>query len=36
MSSSPHTPSLRIGELSHRTGLGVDRIRAWERRYGVF
>jgi MerR family transcriptional regulator, light-induced transcriptional regulator len=29
-------PLLRIGELSRRTGVGVDTLRAWERRYGVF
>jgi len=27
---------LRIGELSRRSGVGVDTLRAWERRYGVF
>jgi DNA-binding transcriptional MerR regulator len=27
---------LRIGEVSRRTGVGVDTLRAWERRYGVF
>lgn len=27
---------LRIGELSRRTGVAVDTLRAWERRYGVF
>src|SRR4051794_1791136 len=26
---------IRIGELSRRVGLSVDRLRAWERRYGV-
>jgi DNA-binding transcriptional MerR regulator len=26
---------LRIGELSRRTGVSVDVIRAWERRYGL-
>lgn len=26
---------LRIGELSRRTGVNVDVIRAWERRYGL-
>ena len=26
---------LRIGELSRRTGVAVDTLRAWERRYGV-
>jgi MerR family transcriptional regulator, light-induced transcriptional regulator len=29
------TDFLRIGELSRRTGLSVDLLRAWERRYGV-
>ena len=28
-------PRIRIGELSRRTGIGVDALRAWERRYGV-
>lgn len=28
-------PRIRIGELSRRTGVGVDTLRAWERRYGV-
>ena len=32
---SPSAPLLRIGELSRRTGVGVDTLRAWERRYGV-
>src|SRR4051794_41449015 len=26
---------IRIGELSRRVGISVDRLRAWERRYGV-
>ena len=26
---------LRIGELSRRTGVSVDTLRAWERRYGL-
>jgi len=26
---------VRIGELSRRTGVQVDTIRAWERRYGL-
>jgi methanogenic corrinoid protein MtbC1 len=29
-------PRLRIGELSRRTGVRADTLRAWERRYGVF
>lgn len=29
-------PRIRIGELSRRTGVGADTLRAWERRYGVF
>ncbi len=37
MSVSPRTPEdgplVRIGELSRRTGVGVDTLRAWERRY---
>ena len=28
-------PLVRIGELSRRTGVGVDALRAWERRYGL-
>jgi DNA-binding transcriptional MerR regulator len=24
---------MRIGELAARTGLSIDRIRVWERRY---
>ncbi|HET9119368.1 MAG TPA: MerR family transcriptional regulator, partial [Solirubrobacterales bacterium] len=28
-------PLVRIGELSRRTGVGVDSLRAWERRYGL-
>ena len=39
MSVTPSTPDdaplLRIGELSRRTGVGVDTLRAWERRYGL-
>ncbi|QFQ31015.2 MerR family transcriptional regulator [Janibacter melonis] len=27
---------MRIGELSRRTGLSVDVLRAWERRFGLF
>jgi MerR family transcriptional regulator, light-induced transcriptional regulator len=37
MSVPPSTPEgeplVRIGELSRRTGVGVDTLRAWERRY---
>ena len=29
------TPLLRIGELSRRTGVRADTLRAWERRYGL-
>src|SRR5215213_2658592 len=29
------TGLIRIGELSRRAGISVDRLRAWERRYGV-
>lgn len=29
-------PLLQIGELSRRTGVGIDTLRAWERRYGLF
>lgn len=33
---SPETgPRLRIGELSRRTGVRADTLRAWERRYGL-
>jgi DNA-binding transcriptional MerR regulator len=28
-------PRLRIGELSRRTGVRADTLRAWERRYGL-
>ena len=28
-------PLLRIGELSRRTGVSVELLRAWERRYGL-
>lgn len=39
MSVMPSTPDdaplVRIGELSRRTGVGVDSLRAWERRYGL-
>lgn len=39
MSVPPSTPEqgplVRIGELSRRTGVGVDTLRAWERRYGL-
>jgi DNA-binding transcriptional MerR regulator len=28
-------PSLRIGELSKRTGVSAELLRAWERRYGL-
>jgi MerR family transcriptional regulator, light-induced transcriptional regulator len=28
-------PRLRIGELSRRTGVAADTLRAWERRYGL-
>ena len=39
MSVHPPTPDrrplVRIGELSRRTGVGVDSLRAWERRYGL-
>src|SRR4051812_33620643 len=29
------TGYLRIGELSRRVGVGVESLRAWERRYGL-
>ena len=31
----PATEQLRIGELSRRTGVSADLLRAWERRYGL-
>src|SRR5512144_1407135 len=34
MNTQP-SPRLRIGELSRRTGVGADTLRAWERRYGL-
>ena len=34
-SKSNPGPRIRIGELSRRTGVGVDTLRAWERRYAV-
>ncbi|MGA9634349.1 MAG: MerR family transcriptional regulator, partial [Solirubrobacterales bacterium] len=30
---SENAPRLRIGELSRRTGVRADTLRAWERRY---
>jgi DNA-binding transcriptional MerR regulator/methylmalonyl-CoA mutase cobalamin-binding subunit len=33
--NTPPSPRLRIGELSRRTGVGADTLRAWERRYGL-
>jgi MerR family transcriptional regulator, light-induced transcriptional regulator len=30
-----HEPRLRIGQLSRRTGVSPDTLRAWERRYGL-
>jgi DNA-binding transcriptional MerR regulator len=37
MDPRPGAPpaSLRIGELARRTGVSVELLRAWERRYGV-
>jgi MerR family transcriptional regulator, light-induced transcriptional regulator len=32
---NPHSARLRIGELSRRTGVRTDTLRAWERRYGL-
>jgi DNA-binding transcriptional MerR regulator/methylmalonyl-CoA mutase cobalamin-binding subunit len=32
---TPNAPRLRIGELSRRTGVAPDTLRAWERRYGL-
>lgn len=34
-STPADSPLVRIGELSRRTGVGVDALRAWERRYGL-
>jgi DNA-binding transcriptional MerR regulator len=31
----PGTEQLRIGELSRRTGVSAELLRAWERRYGL-
>jgi DNA-binding transcriptional MerR regulator len=31
----PATEQLRIGELSRRTGVNAELLRAWERRYGL-
>jgi DNA-binding transcriptional MerR regulator len=31
----PTTEQLRIGELSRRTGVSAELLRAWERRYGL-
>jgi MerR family transcriptional regulator, light-induced transcriptional regulator len=31
----PPTEQLRIGELSRRTGVSAELLRAWERRYGL-
>lgn len=36
MSPTSDTKNLRIGELSRRTGISSDLLRAWERRYGLF
>ena len=33
--SNEQTPRLRIGELSRRTGVSTDTLRAWERRYSL-
>jgi DNA-binding transcriptional MerR regulator len=32
---APTQPLIRIGELSRRTGVSIDRLRSWERRYGL-
>src|SRR3954452_1009453 len=32
---APGSAWMRIGELSRRVGLSQDRLRAWERRYGL-
>ena len=29
-------PGFRIGELSRRTGISAQLLRAWEHRYGLF
>jgi methanogenic corrinoid protein MtbC1 len=33
--NSQDQPRVRIGELSRRTGIAPDTLRAWERRYGL-
>lgn len=35
MTAEGSTPLVRIGELSRRTGVRAETIRAWERRYGL-
>ena len=35
MGAAPR-PGLRVGELSRRTGVSAQLLRAWERRYGLF
>jgi MerR family transcriptional regulator, light-induced transcriptional regulator len=35
MSARRQEPLVRIGELSRRTGVAPDTLRAWERRYGL-
>ena len=34
--TTEHQRNLRIGELSRRTGVSSERLRAWERRYKLF
>src|SRR4051812_5453883 len=35
LASMTAEPLLRIGELSRRTGVSAELLRAWERRYGL-
>lgn len=35
MRSAPRSASISIGELSRRTDVGADTLRAWERRYAL-
>ena len=33
--STDHSQTYRIGAVARLTGISADRLRAWERRYGV-
>ena len=35
MQQAPEGPTMTIGELARRSGVGVSTIRAWEQRYGL-